>query len=71
MLNEIVVVFPLPTEKRQIGQKTFAAKTEEEFLKVTNTDQGCLIIICDAKLGGYKPITLAVFNEWIYWERKA
>jgi len=72
LLKKIVVVFPYPDEKGTIGQKTFkVADKEAEYLEVNNTEQGCLVIMCKAELPHYKPLTLAVFKEWMFWERIA
>lgn len=51
------------------GSKTYETCTEEEHLEANNTDKGYLVILCKADLSKYTPITLAVFKDWIYWER--
>ena len=61
-MKKIVVFFP-------DGQRTFETACEEEYLEVNNTENGCLVVICRADLPKYRPITLAVFKDWIYWER--
>lgn len=50
------------------GEKIFETTTEEEYLEAINKPDGCLVITCNAQLRGYKPVTMAVFKEWIYWE---
>jgi len=71
LLNKVVVLFPLVsgTGTETYGQKTYETCTEEEYLEANNTDKGDLVILCKAQLPKYTPITLAVFKEWIYWER--
>jgi len=67
LLKKIVVLFP--DSQGRSNKRTFETACEEEYLEVNNTDKGCLVIRCDADLPKYTPITLAVFKDWIYWER--
>lgn len=72
LLNKVVVFFPLAGSvagTQTYGSKTYETRTEEEYLELNNTDAGYLVILCRADLQKYVPITLAVFKEWIYWER--
>jgi len=70
-LNKVVVFFPLASISgtATYGQKTYETCTDEEYLEANNTDKGDLVILCKADLPKYTPITLAVFKDWIYWER--
>ena len=70
-MNKVVVFFPLTSiaGTETYGQKIYETCIEEEYLEANNTDKGDLVILCKASLPKYTPITLAVFKEWIYWER--
>ena len=69
LLEKVVVAFPSKSMSG-IDEKVFETVADEEFLEVINKPDGCLVITCNANLRGYKPITLAVFKHWIYWERQ-
>ena len=84
-MKKVVVLFPYPEPTQAnvaatVGQKTFEIKDGE--LHAYNTDSGCLIIkhtateqhkgssnFVEAMKAASNFTVLAVFKEWIYWER--
>ena len=75
LLKKVKVLFLYPDSGGAVGSKTFTTKKHE--LKVYNTDAGYLVLEDWAKDRGknHKATigreweTLAVFKEWIYWEK--
>jgi hypothetical protein len=67
-LKKVVVLFPYPTPKGTLEQKTF--ETKEGWLEANNTTYGNLIILSKTEKAKIRTCeTLAVFKEWLYWEK--
>ena len=68
MLNKVVVFFPYHDSKDTLGQKTFEA--DKGWLEANNTEHGNLIILSKTETAETRTCeTLAVFKDWIYWEK--
>ena len=72
LLKKVFVVFPDPkthvlSAVASWGEKTY--ETKKDHLHVFNKDDGTLVI---SDISGATPAnatTLAVFKDWIYWEK--
>jgi len=65
LLKKVVVLFPYPPHREgTLGQKTYESKEGE--LSVYNTDKGDLVLQDHV---GTDWTILAVFKDWIYWEK--